>query len=283
MQKPSLKRLLSYSNKRTKLVLLCVLVTLLLVIGYSQLIAGTMDLQASEADTNYFDQELKPLRVRPPKLPKQIKAIDFRVGVKEVGGLYEGIKIYAINIGTELKLDRKFDFHKIDMKICHFKSDWLGIENEYSLDWLSCIKLKRTNPYCFIFFGPSLIHLKRSEGRDGYYASSFIGINSGLSFNSMVFGSFLLGGKVQCHYLPLGKSASFYEGEEFYPQRRQLFDLVMQMEAGVVVTKHAIVKITGEIRKAKGTYALNTIPVTYKWSNWREKELMLSVGLEFRF
>jgi len=165
------------------------------------------------------------------------------------------------------------------MKIYHFKSYWLGIENEYSLDWLSHIKLKRTNPYCFLFFGPSLTHLKRSEEEGYYYANSFIGINSGLSFNSMAFGSFLLGGKVQCHYLPLGKSASFYEGKESYPKRLQLFDLVMQIEAGVVVTKHAIVKIIGEIR----THKMKQNNTNDEWSNWSEKEPMLSGGIEFRF
>ena len=263
------------------------MVTLLLVIGYNQLVADTVYLQASEASTNCSDQELKPLRIR---LPKQIKAIDFRVGVKESLDVFEWVRSYSIGIGTELKLDRKFDFHKIDMKIYHLKH-YGDVENEYALDWLSCIKLKRTNPYCFLFFGPSLTHLKSSEydsftkEGDYYYASSFIGINSGLSFNSMAFGSFLLGGKVQCHYLPLGKSAFFYEGEESYSQRLQLFDLVMQMEVGVVVTKHAIVKITGEIKTDKIKYSKysNTIPAKYEWSNWSEKELMLSGGLEFRF
>ena len=96
MRKPSLKRLVSYSNKRTKLVLLCVLVTLLLIIGYNQLIADTMDLQVSETDTIYFDQELKPLRIQPSKLPKQIKAIDFRVGVKESFYFGEWMRIYSI-------------------------------------------------------------------------------------------------------------------------------------------------------------------------------------------
>jgi hypothetical protein len=282
LQKPSLKRLVSYSNKKTKLVLLCVLVTLLLIIGYNQLIADTMDLQVSETDTIYFDQELKPLRIQPSKLPKQIKAIDFRVGAGEKsGGFGELARSYSIGIGTELKLDRKFDFHKIDMKIYHLKHFGIVV-NEYALDWLSHIKLKRTNPYCFLFFGPSLTHLKSSYGErlgDSYSTISYIGINSGLGFNSIAFGSFLLGGKVQCHYLPLGKSAQFYKGEESYPQRLQLFDLVMQMEAGVVVTKYAIVKIIGEIR----THKMKHNNTNDEWSNWSEKEPMLSGGIEFRF
>lgn len=48
---------------------------------------------------------------------------------------------------------------------------------------------------------------------------------------------------------------------------------------GVVVTKHTIVKIIGEIR----THKMKQNNTNDEWSNWSEKEPMLSGGIEFRF